>query len=177
MREPDLQDGRRVAALTVHALCEEDQAWVLDQLPSEDRMELAGWLSELRALGVPADAQLLSLAKGGGGEPAVRDIAALQNVPLPPADRAAVAASISEAHLAQLAQCLLDEPPATARACLSAYDDAERAALLALMPSERAVALREPGRAIPATAVELREAIRSCLMQQALRSTGTTIHV
>ena len=173
MRESGMQEGRRVAALTVHALCPEDQAWLLAQLSPEDRTELSECLSELRALGVPADPQLLSMAKQLA-EPSLREAASL---PEAASVDVGAASAPSGTRLAQIARCLMDEPLATARLCLAAYDPGEQALLLASMPTERALPLRQEGLVLPATAVELREALRACLMQRAIRSQEVEIHV
>lgn len=49
----------RQAALTLHAMCVEDRAWVLQALPDTQRLALEALLDELRELGIPAQPRLL----------------------------------------------------------------------------------------------------------------------
>jgi hypothetical protein len=49
----------RRAALSLHALFEKDRDWILASLPAEQASALRPLLTELRELGIPADARLL----------------------------------------------------------------------------------------------------------------------
>jgi hypothetical protein len=62
MDSVDLSAGRRRAALTLHALAAPDRDWLLQQLPAPDRAALRGLLTELRELGIPADAGVIRSA-------------------------------------------------------------------------------------------------------------------
>lgn len=56
----DRVGGQRQAALLLHALGEEDRAWMLAALPQQQRDTLQLLLAELRELGIPRDAGLLA---------------------------------------------------------------------------------------------------------------------
>lgn len=53
-------DSMRSAALTLHALPEEDRRWMLRALSQADGERLAPLLQELQSLGIPRDASLLA---------------------------------------------------------------------------------------------------------------------
>lgn len=55
----------RSAALLLHALCESDRDWLLQQLRPEDSGALRGMLAELGQMGIPADCALVDGALGG----------------------------------------------------------------------------------------------------------------
>jgi len=60
----------RQAALTLHAMAPQDAAWLLQQLPAIEAVELQALLEELRSLGIPSDPRLLDeLRLGGGASP------------------------------------------------------------------------------------------------------------
>jgi hypothetical protein len=72
------------AALLLHGLDERDRDWIMTRLPAGERLELAGHLNELTALGIPADQQLIRAATRAGDDEntAVRMHAVLVNEPL-----------------------------------------------------------------------------------------------
>src|SRR5437868_6737697 len=54
--------GLRRAALTLHALGEADQAWLLERLASGAQQTLRALIAELRELGIPANADVIRAA-------------------------------------------------------------------------------------------------------------------
>jgi len=57
----------RQAALTLHAMAPQDAAWLLQQLPAIEAVELQALLEELRSLGIPSDPTLLDELRMGDG--------------------------------------------------------------------------------------------------------------
>ena len=58
----EVSAGRRRAALTLHALAALDREWLLEQLPTAERVALRDLLAELQDLGIPADADVIHSA-------------------------------------------------------------------------------------------------------------------
>jgi hypothetical protein len=54
-----MNSALRRAALSLHALCEQDRDWILASLPAEQASALHPLLTELRELRIPADAGLI----------------------------------------------------------------------------------------------------------------------
>lgn len=69
----DSADPQRLMALRLHGLHEADRAWLLAQLPEENRQSLQSMLAELTQLGFPQDSALGAV----GHETSVRPTPAL----------------------------------------------------------------------------------------------------
>jgi hypothetical protein len=117
------------AALRLHALPEEDRAWVLAALPADQQSILRQLLRELEALGIPRDADLLQPFGEGDG-----DEARSPGLPLHALDAAAIR---------QLAAVLAAEPPRLAAALLAAGDWEWREQLVAGLPVALADEVRQ----------------------------------
>jgi hypothetical protein len=110
----------RRAALLVHAMDASDRAWVLTQLAPEERDPLAAMLAELRALGIPAERELLkqAAAEMPRESDAVRDSeSAPRDMPAP--DMSSPAALLRRADPALVARVLRAEPSALVAAVLA----------------------------------------------------------
>jgi len=124
MTEPG--SAMRRAALLVHAMRAGDRAWVLAQLEPGERDPLAAMLSELRALGIPAESELLKQAAADAapeidaarGTDAARAAQAASREPLAP-DASAPEAMLRRADPALVARVLRTEPSALAAAVLA----------------------------------------------------------
>jgi hypothetical protein len=127
------QVAARRAALTIHALGEEDRAWMLGQLQPRQRAVLEPLLGELRELGVQADRSALEQIESDS-----------------PASVTAAArlGRLGRPEIRRLARLLEQEPPQLTRALLSAGDPAWRNALLKSLDSGFAT----PVNGIPAAA-------------------------
>jgi Mg/Co/Ni transporter MgtE len=112
----------RRAALLVHAMRELDRAWLLSQLRSEERAQLAPLLAELRELGISADRAILEQAIGATCGPDGRQ---------QPADAQAEAmAALRGADPRKLARLLRNEPVLLVAKLLRITDWPWRAAVL-----------------------------------------------
>jgi len=124
MTEPG--SAMRRAALLVHAMRAGDRAWVLAQLEPGERDPLAAMLAELRALGIPAESELLKQAAADAapeidaarGTDAARAAQAASREPLAP-DASAPEAMLRRADPALVARVLRTEPSALAAAVLA----------------------------------------------------------
>jgi hypothetical protein len=156
-------DTKRVAALALHGLGDEDRLWVLERLAPSERAQMSELVAELTALGVPADQQLLDAAVRGG-EPGLA--AGTQLSADQPGSRRADAASPGPT-LAEIGARLLRESDPVVAVCLGAYDAAEISTLLRTVAPERGQVIRAQMRQLPESAVALRQAIRSINVQRA----------
>ena len=105
----------RRAALAIHALGEEDRAWILAQLQPQQRAQIGPLLDELRDLGIQADGRALEQIESGSPSP------------VPPAARLG---RLSRPELRRLARVLEQEPPEVTRALLAAAGPRLRGSLL-----------------------------------------------
>ena len=88
------QGGARRAALLLHTVCADDRAWLLAQLPAEERRVMEPLLAELRELNIPADRDLLA------------EVADAEGGALPPPN----AGTLASADPALVAKVLAGEP-------------------------------------------------------------------
>lgn len=118
----DMELGLRKAALALHALQDADRQWLLGALPAAQRQQLLPLLSELAALALPPDAEV------------IRQVLAKQ-----PAQRAASpepsASQLTPDMASALARTLLREAPKVQRMLLAALPDSDRQAVLPLCQS------------------------------------------
>lgn len=118
--EPVGVDERRLAALTLHALAEDDRQWILGQVSPAQRQALQALLLELESLGIPKDRSLVEAAL----VPAVENVLPMQaggSLCVPPQ---------------RMAEWLQGEPGAIVARCLSLVDAGARAEVLRLLPDE-----------------------------------------
>ena len=116
--EPNVASRR--AALAIHALGEEDRAWMLGQL-QQHRTVLEPLLAELQALGIQPDRHVLAQYESGPNAPGTALTRLIR---------------LDRAMIRQLACVLEQEPAEVTRALLAAGDPAWRSAVLkALGPS------------------------------------------
>jgi hypothetical protein len=120
----------RQAALLLHALGEDDRRWLLAQLPEAQRLVLEPLLRELRALGIPADQQLL--AQLNPGSEAVLETPSASSSP---ARDESVVMHASAEHLAPI---LRGEPPQLIARLLALRSWPWAADLLQLLPDAKA---------------------------------------
>ncbi|HSW06361.1 hypothetical protein [Aquabacterium sp.] len=156
-------DTKRVAALALHGLRDEDRLWVLERLAPNEREQMSELVAELTALGVPADPQLLDAALRGD-EPTLAAGTQL------PADQPGVwrAGAVSSGPtLAEIGARLLHESDLVVAVCLGAYDAAEITTLLRTAAPEREQAIRALWRPLPERAIALRQTIRSINVERA----------
>lgn len=123
------------AALRLHALPEEDRAWVLTALPADQQAILRQLLRELEALGIPRDADLLQHLAEGDGEEARSPSLALH--------------ALDGAAVRRLAAVLAAEPPRLAAALLAAGSWDWREQLVAGLPVAMADEVRQLAGASP----------------------------
>lgn len=88
-------DGKRLAALALHALTAPDRAWLLEQLPAPQRVELEDLMGELVALRIPRDPELLNAAMANSSASDL-GMAPVPVAPAPWSDPAVVAVLQSE---------------------------------------------------------------------------------
>lgn len=141
---PQSLDGLRRAALTLHALGPQDQAWLMQQLPAQQAMALTPLLEELENLGIPKDRTLVQAA-------------------LAAPSSSAVDAGVD--HAEALCRTLMHEAPALQSQLLSLLSSAQRAAVLAAWPAD---ALRPTPAAVPPSwTPALQAALRQAWLAQA----------
>jgi 7-keto-8-aminopelargonate synthetase-like enzyme len=139
-------DPRRLAALTLHAMAQQDRQWVLGRLAQHERQHLESLLVELIELGFPQDPALVQIAiersRERGAEPR------------------------EEASALELARTLLCEPLPVVQTCLAVYDSEQAQAVAQQLSVKgvRTVDLQVP--TLPESATALREAIRAELAQR-----------
>jgi len=70
MQAQPIPSQQRQAALLLHALHPDDQAWLLSQLDAQATQELSALLQELQSLGIPSDTKLATEATTPAQTPA-----------------------------------------------------------------------------------------------------------
>lgn len=128
------QAGTRRAALLLHTVSADDRAWLLSQLPVEERRMMEALLTELHELGIPADRDLLAEVAAAGG-------AAV----LPPPN----AGALASADPALVAKVLAAEPLALIARVLALGPWAWSGAVLAALSPIRREQLRDRLAAVP----------------------------
>lgn len=113
-------DERRLAALTLHALAEDDRLWILGQVSAAQRQALQALLLELEDLGIPRDRSLVEAALA----PAVENELPMQ------------AGSALRVPPQRMAEWLRGEPVIIVARCLSLVDAQARAEVLRLLPED-----------------------------------------
>lgn len=144
----------RRAALTLHALADEDRAWVLARLQPRQRALVEPLLDELRDLGIVVDPHTL---------PAIDEANAS------PATASCRLERLDRDRIAQVARVLEQEAPELARALLAGSDAGWQGALLAAMAPEFAQRVRRlptVSSAAPALRAALVAAIEGRLAQR-----------
>lgn len=116
----------RKAALALHALSPDDQAWMLAQLDPQAQTQLQPLLAELQSLGIPQDPTLIDTA--------------LQGISITPAPELPQPVDWQGVPFEALAKALRDEPLMVKKACLS------------LLPADQA---RQVRLQLPDTALQL----------------------
>lgn len=116
----------RKAALALHALSPDDQAWMLAQLDPQAQAQLQALLAELQSLGIPQEPTLIDVA--------------LQGISQAPVPEQPHAADWQGVPFDALAKALRDEPLVVKKACLS------------LLPADQA---RQVRLLLPDTALQL----------------------
>jgi hypothetical protein len=103
----------RQAALLLHAMPMSDRAWLLEQLPREQRLQLTPLVEELQELGIPQDRvlveQTLAAQEHGQSDMDGPPVDARVKAPLPDSQR--LLAQLDSAGCSELADVLRDEPP------------------------------------------------------------------
>ncbi len=119
----------RQAALLVHAMCPPDRDWLMSQLGEAARGALAGMLTELETLGIPADGAFVerALAEAGSRAPAAPPERA---APLPATDGTPLEL-VTAAAPESIADLLRDEPPGLVALLLAVHEWPWRADVLA----------------------------------------------
>jgi hypothetical protein len=132
---PAPQVAARRAALALHALGEEDRAWMLAQLQPQHRDLVEPLLGELRELGMQPDPR------------ALEDV---ENETAVPVSASMRLASLARAEMQTLARVLEQEPPEVTRALLFAADPAWRRVLLGALDPAFALQVGRLAPAVPA---------------------------
>ncbi|HEX7888057.1 MAG TPA: hypothetical protein VF522_01750 [Ramlibacter sp.] len=149
------QVAARRAALTIHALGEEDRAWMLAQLQPQQRAVLEPLLSELRDLGIQSDRRVLEQIESDSPSPV---------------SATARLARLGRPQIQHLARLLEQEPPEVTRALLAAGDAAWRNSLLKALDPRFATRVRGLSSAVsngPALAAALLAVVEGRLNRQA----------
>lgn len=135
--EPVGVDERRLAALTLHALAEDDRLWILGQVSAAQRQALQALLLELEELGIPRDRSLVEAAL----VPAVENVLPMQtggSLRVPPQ---------------RMAEWLRGEPVVIVARCLSLVDADARAEVLRLLPQDLRASVEAAQAMAPAPAL------------------------
>lgn len=107
--------GLRRAALALHALGEDDRAWLLERLPAGQQASLRSLLAELSELGMPRDGAVIRAALCESSE---------------------APSALTEKEARKLCYALEQESPALQSLLLAALGAAERASVLGQWQSQ-----------------------------------------
>jgi hypothetical protein len=107
------------AALSLHAMCDADRAWVLQALPASQQQVLRPVLDELQALGIPQDARLFD------------------GIVQRPRSTAAAQPAFAEGEADAISELLRAEPPRVTAALLAPADLPWLTARVAGQPVQR----------------------------------------
>jgi hypothetical protein len=137
------------AALTLHALAAADRDWLLHALPAERQPALRAMLTQLQAIGIPADR--------GFVDAVVQRRSSVS--PCAPAS--------SAAEVARTLALLDGEPPRVLAALLGAQASQFHEQARATLPAERLARARECGPAGPALQAAVCQEVARCLRASA----------
>lgn len=173
MLEAIQPDPRRLAALTLHALAEQDREWVLSQLEPGDREAVNALVRDLVELGIPPDHEFANLAVGRVS-PVDRPTA------LEKTRERAAPDDVSDRPWHHIASRLRAEPELVRGLCLLALEPAERTAVVLHLPEcSHAAAMPSwwPAGEHDDVPAALKQALRSAVLAEEAIPSFEVVHV